>query len=112
MNDEITGDELDRLEALTAAATPEPWESFVSRLCAVASGAVDNAVEVEPEVACLRDDLGCADDVTESAEAMFGGAAGDQVRALSLAAQMLDECLKVPLVANRAVGRVVVELRA
>ena len=29
MDNAITEDDLDRLEALTAAATPEPWESFI-----------------------------------------------------------------------------------
>jgi hypothetical protein len=29
MDDELTDDELTRLEALAAAATPEPWQSFV-----------------------------------------------------------------------------------
>jgi hypothetical protein len=29
MDDQVTEDELTQLEALTAAATPEPWQSFV-----------------------------------------------------------------------------------
>jgi hypothetical protein len=73
---------------------------------------VKDVVELDAERVRLRDDLGGAAHVAETAEAVFGGAARDHVRVATVGTKTFGERGEVSLVADLTLHRVVVEGRA
>jgi hypothetical protein len=73
---------------------------------------VDDVAELEAELVCLRDDLGCTAEIAEPAESVLGCAARDEVWAGALRAEMIDQSLEASLVSDPPLRRIVVEGRA